>query len=337
VALSGGVDSSTAAALLKEGGFDVVAAIMVFEGIPCDAVGVARHLAQHLNIPFHIFDFTNEFHNAIITNFIKEYGKGRTPNPCILCNELIKFGLLLKKAEELGVNKIATGHYVRIEKHNGRYLLKRGVDKNEQSYFLYRLQQKQLSKIIMPIGSYKKVDVRRLARKLKLPFAQRKKSQDICFIPDGDCVAYLQKLVPTRVGPVYDKSGQKIGEHKGILFYTYGQRRGIGIRHTYPYYVTKIDAENNALYVGEKKDVYKSQLIAKDLRFFSFDILEKKLQVMAKARYASPLSRATIEPFAKDRVKVTFAKSQWALTPGQSVVFYQDDILVGGGIIDEIL
>ncbi len=337
VALSGGVDSSTAAALLKQRGSDVAAAIMVFEGISCDAVGFARQLAKHLGIHFHIFDFTNEFHNAIISNFIKEYRKGRTPNPCVLCNEQIKFGLLLQKAEELGINKVATGHYARIEKHNGRYLLKRGVDKNEQSYFLYRLKQKQLSKITLPVGSHTKGEVRKLARKFKLPSAQHKKSQDICFIPNGNCVAFLQNVVPTRSGPIYDKNGQEIGEHKGVLFYTYGQRRGIGIRHTSPYYVIKIDAENNALYVGEKKDVYRSQLIAKDVHFLPFDVLDKKLEVVAKPRYVSPLSKAMIEPYGRDRLKVTFKRPQWALTPGQSVVFYQDDVLVGGGVIDEIM
>ena len=312
-------------------------AIMVFEGVLDEDIDYASGVAQKLNIPFHVFDFAKEYQEKIIENFVSEYSHGRTPNPCVLCNKFIKFDLFLKKATELGIDKIATGHYAGVEEDDGRFILKRGKDKNEQSYFLYRLDQKQLSKIVLPLGLYTKQEVRKLAAEFNLPTAQRKKSQDVCFIPDGDYTAYLKKFLKPKPGPVLDKTGKKIGGHKGIVFYTNGQRKGIGISHKNPYYVIRIDAQNNAIYVGEKNDIYKSKLIAKDLNFISVNSLEEKLQVLAKARYFAPLSEATIEPYSYKCVKVEFKSPQWALTPGQSVVFYRDDLVLGGGIIDEVL
>ena len=336
VALSGGVDSSTTAALLKEANFDVETAIMVFEGVQQEEIDIARSAAQSLKIPFHCFDFSEPYKNIIVDNFIQEYKLGRTPNPCILCNKHIKFDLFLQKAEAMGMSKIATGHYAGIEEKNGRYLLMRGKDRNEQSYFLYQLRQKQLSKILLPLAGYNKKKVRELAHAYNLPTANRKKSQDVCFIPDGNHTAYFKKILQPIPGPIMDKSEKVIGEHKGIFHYTFGQRRGIRISHKSPYYVIKIDAKKNAIYVGEKSDVYKSKLIATDLNFIPFDLLEQRLEVMARHRYISPLAAAILEPLTKDKVKVIFKKPQWALTPGQSVVFYQDEIVLGGGIIEEI-
>ena len=337
VALSGGVDSSAAAAVLKQYGYQVEGAIMVFRGVSQEAVDHASEVTEQLCIPFHCFDFAAEFQDIIISDFIEEYKRGKTPNPCILCNKQIKFGLFMEKAEEMGIFKVATGHYARIEKENGRFLLKRGIDANEQSYFLYCLDQSQLSRIMLPLGSLTKKAVRKLTRKQGLRSARRKKSQDICFVPDGDdYMSYLERMVPQQSGPIYDKDGQLIGQHRGIMYYTYGQRRGIRISHKRPYYVIKIDAPNNAIYVGERKDTYRSQLIARDPNFIPFDKLTQRLQVLAKPRYVSPLSSAMIEPFMEDRVKVTFEKPQGALTPGQSIVFYQGDVVLGGGIIDEI-
>jgi tRNA-specific 2-thiouridylase len=336
VALSGGVDSSFAAALLKEDNFDVEAAIMCFQGVLQDDIEYARSAAQALGVPFHCFDFAKEYQKIIVDNFIQEYRKGRTPNPCILCNKHIKFDLFVRTAAKMNIEKIATGHYARIEKKDGRYLLQRGKDKNEQSYFLYRLDQQQLAQTILPLGLYTKQQVRKLAKKIHLPTVARKKSQDVCFIPDGDYVSYLKKFLHPTPGPIMDKRGNVIGKHDGIFSYTYGQRRGLGISHKHPYYVIKIDAQNNAVYVGEEKDIYKSRLVATDVHFIPFDTLEKPLEVMAKARYVSPGSSATIEPLAEQKVSVTFKKPQMALTPGQSVVFYQDDIVVGGGIIEEV-
>ena len=337
VALSGGVDSSTAAAILKENGFDVEGAIMSFEGVLDEDIDYARGAAQILNIPFHCFDFTKEYQKVIIENFIQEYKRGRTPNPCVLCNKHVKFDLFLKEAEKMGIERIATGHYACIEHQDDKYLLKRGKDKNEQSYFLYRLDQNQLSKILLPLATSTKQKVRKLAQRLDLPTANRKKSQDVCFIPDGDYISYLKKFLHPTPGPILDKNGKVIGEHKGIFAYTYGQRRGIGISHKRPYYVIRIDAQNNAIYVGERKDVFKSQLIATDLNFIPFDKLDKPLEVMAKVRYFSALFAANIEPFENKMVKVTFKKPQLALTPGQSVVFYQGDVVLGGGIIEEVV
>ena len=336
VALSGGVDSSTAAALLKEDNYDVEAAIMCFEGVLQDDIEYAQGAAQTLDIPFHHFDFTKEYQEIIVDNFIREYRRGRTPNPCVLCNKHIKFDLFVRAAEKMGIEKIATGHYAQIEEKDGRFLLKRGNDKNEQSYFLYRLNQQQLSQTILPLASYTKQQVRKLAKKFHLATVARKKSQDVCFIPDGNYVSYLKKFLLPTPGPIMDKHGKVIGKHKGIFSYTYGQRRGLGISHTHPYYVIKIDAQNNAVYVGEEKDVYTSHLIATDVHFIPFDILEKPLDVMAKPRYVSPGHAATIEPLDEQRVSLTFKQPQMALTPGQSVVFYQDDVVVGGGIIEEI-
>ncbi|MEO0141806.1 MAG: tRNA 2-thiouridine(34) synthase MnmA [candidate division WOR-3 bacterium] len=338
VALSGGVDSSTAAFLLKKNGHSVSGATIFFKGVSNEDVEYARRVCEILDIPYYTFDFADAYQRAIVENFLEEYQSGRTPNPCVRCNQLIKFGLFLNKALEMGFEKIATGHYARLEEKDGVYLLKRGRDKNEQSYFLYRLNQKQLSKILLPLGEFTKEEVRNIARKMNLPTHQRKKSQDVCFLPDTDYVVYLKNIIPEKKGPILNQEGKKIGEHRGIVYYTYGQRKRLGISHSKPLYVVKIDAENNAIYVGEKKDVYKRELIASNFNFiYDFD-LSKPIKVLAKARYFAPLSPATVRiiPGTPLKVRVTFEKPQWALTPGQSVVFYKDDILLGGGIIEEV-
>ncbi len=336
VALSGGVDSSTAAALLKETGYEIEAAIMLFEGIKQENVELAARVAQDLRIPFHHVDLRHEFEQLIMNNFADEYSRGRTPNPCVLCNKLLKFDLLLQRTGK-SCSGIATGHYARIEEKNGRYLLKRGIDKNEQSYFLYRLNQKQLSRTMLPLGGYTKDQVREMARKYGLPTAQRAKSQDVCFITDGDYASHLTKSLGQPSGPIVNEQGKIVGQHKGIIRYTIGQRHGLGISHKQPYYVTRIDADNNTIHVGSRKDVFKRGLIATDLNFIPFDTLDRNLEVTAKIRYFSPLSKGCVEPIDQYSVKVRFNKPQWAITPGQSVVFYQDDLVLGGGIIDKAL
>lgn len=336
VALSGGVDSSTAAALLKQQGHHVEGAIMVFQGVTDEAVDCARSAAEYIHIPFHRFDLTDEFHHAVIKNFINEYSQGRTPNPCILCNEYIKFGAFMKMAEELGFSKVATGHYATVDENNGRFLLRRGKDTNEQSYFLYRLHQQQLARTVLPMGQYTKQEVRDMAHRFGLPTARRTKSQDVCFVPDNDYISFLKDYVPQHPGPILDKDGNVIGEHKGIIAYTCGQRRGIGLSRAEPYYVTKIDAEQNAIYVGDKDDVYRRQLRAGAVHFVLFDTLTERIKVQAKPRYIAPLAEASVEPLPDNAVEVIFAQPQLAPTPGQSVVFYQDDVLVGGGIIEEV-
>ena len=337
VALSGGVDSSVAAALLQEAGYQVEGAIMILEGMQEENMDYARAAAHQLDIPFHSFDFRRQHQERVIDYFVSEYQLGRTPNPCVVCNKIIKFSLFMQKAQEIGIDLMATGHYAGIEQKNGRYLLKKGVDSNEQSYFLYRLEQIHLAPTLFPLEQYTKEQVRAVARNHKLPTAKRKKSQDVCFIPDGDYNSFLKKHITTHPGPILDSKGHRIGEHKGIVHFTIGQRHGIGISHKHPYYVTKIDVDNNAIYVGEKGEVYKKEFYARDLNFIPFDTLAQGMEVSAKVRYFSPLSEATIEPFGEGQVKVVFKKPQWAITPGQSAVFYQGDLVVGGGIIDQVI
>lgn len=336
VAQSGGVDSSTAAAILKEQGYYVEGATMWFEGVLEEDLDFAQKTCEKLAIRHRTLDFKEIYQQTVIDNFVEEYKIGRTPNPCVWCNKFIKFGLFLEKAESLGFDRIATGHYAGIVKTGETYTLKQGVDKNEQSYFLYRLDQYQLSKIIMPLCNHTKKQVRSLAKEYGLPTAQRKKSQDVCFLPDGDYARYFRKIMTFNPGSIISKHGKKIGDHKGIAFYTYGQRKGLGISHKKPYYVIKIDALKNVLYVGEKEDVYKRELIAGDLSFISGKELAGAVAVFAKARYNAPLALAIIEKIG-DKVKVIFDKPQWALTPGQSVVFYQEGNVLGGGIIEEIV
>jgi tRNA-specific 2-thiouridylase len=243
----------------------------------------------------------------------------------------------MKKAHQIGIGHMATGHYAGIEQEHGRYVLKKGIDKNEQSYFLYKLNQVQLSKTIFPLAKRTKDEVRTIARTRKLPTAKRKKSQDVCFIPDGNYTSFLEDRIRQNPGPILNSEGTQIGQHKGIIHYTIGQRHGIGISHKHPYYVTKIDAAKNAIYIGERKQVYKKELIARDLNFIPFDTLEQCITASAKVRYFSPLSEALVEPMGDDNVRVKFKKPQWAITPGQSVVFYQEDLVIGGGIIDKVV
>ncbi|KPL15397.1 hypothetical protein AMJ74_01600 [candidate division WOR_3 bacterium SM1_77] len=337
VALSGGVDSSVAAALLQESGDHTEGAIMILEGMKEESIDFAERVTERLHIPFHRFDFRQEHQEEVINYFVKEYQLGRTPNPCVLCNKIIKFSLFMQKAQEMGMDSMATGHYAGIEKTNSRYLLKKGIDNTEQSYFLYRLDQKQLSKTIFPLEQYTKDEVRAVARKHKLPTAKRKKSQDVCFIPDGDYTSLLKTRIPENPGPILKNDGKQVGQHKGIIHYTIGQRHGIGISHKSPYYVTKIDVEKNAIYIGEKEQVYRKEFIARDLNFIPFDVLEDSMDVSAKVRYFSPLSEALVEPVGRDKVKVMFKKPQWAITPGQSAVFYKESLVIGGGIIDTVL
>jgi len=333
VAMSGGVDSAAAALILKRAGYDIAGGILVFKGISEQAVAKARETAHHLDIPFFTFDIRREFQKRIIDHFIAEYRSGRTPNPCVWCNTYIKCDLLLNRARVLGVSMIATGHFARIREHEGRYLLKRGVDKNEQSYFLYRLDQKRLSRMIMPLGTYTKQKVRDLARRFGLPASESKKSQDVCFVPEGDYASLIRNSTAVKKGPIKNMHGEVIGEHAGIAFYTIGQRRGIGVSGRSPYYVTKLDVKNNTLYVGSRADCYASSLVAAQVHSILPGQVELPMVVRAKVRYVSSLAQAVITAETRQRVKVLFRRRQWAPTPGQSVVFYDKDCVLGGGII----
>jgi len=348
IAMSGGVDSSVAAALLKEQGYDVVGMTMHIWDVPdslrscCGykAVSDAQRVCAKLNIPFYTVDTRDIFKEKVIQDFCHEYPKGRTPNPCIRCNQFIKFDFLLNKAKELKADKIATGHYVKVEYdvNKNRWLLKKGIDeKKDQSYVLYTMTQEQLSKTLFPLGMMKKTEVRAIAKKLDLIVAEKPDSQEICFIPDDDYVKFLKATYPDKSlpGRILDTNGKVIGKHPGIIYYTIGQRRRIKIASSEPLYVIKIDTEHNNITVGNEKKVYQKNFIARDLNFIGIKELTETIQAYAKIRYMHKPGLADIKPI-KNGVAVEFKQGQWAITPGQAVVFYDNDTVIGGGTINVI-
>jgi tRNA-specific 2-thiouridylase len=340
-AMSGGIDSSVAAAILKEEGCHVIGVTMQVwppDG-PSHAVEDAKKAAGQLGITHHVIDLRDIFARKVITEFCLEYSLGRTPNPCITCNRDIKFGALLEKARELGADYIATGHYARIEmaSDSGRYLLKKGADRyKEQSYWLYSLTQAQLRQIILPLGKLTKEKVRETGGRLQLPAPSRPESQDICFIPDNNYPRFLKERLPeaARPGPILDRGGNILGEHRGILFYTVGQRRNLGIAASEPQYVIGIDPEKNAIVVGGRQEIYRRELTASRLNWIAMDKPSEPIALSARVRQRHREVSATITLTADDGVRVIFEQPQPAITPGQSVVFYQGDTVIGGGIID---
>ncbi|MDI6822200.1 MAG: tRNA 2-thiouridine(34) synthase MnmA [Actinomycetota bacterium] len=352
VAMSGGVDSSVTAALLKEQGYEVIGITMQiwpsdklaeeadrFGGC-CSlaAVDDARRVAFKLDIPYYVINFREIFAQKVIANFCEEYTRGRTPNPCIRCNQHIKFDALLKKAKELNADFIATGHYARIgfDKEKKRYILKKGIDAaKDQSYVLYIMTQEQLAHTLMPLGNLTKTEARRKAAELGLPVAEKPESQEICFIPDNDYGKFLKEYIPkvAQSGPILDSRGNLLGEHKGIIFYTIGQRKGLGISAKEPLYVIAIDRERNAIVVGSEDEVYGSELIAEEVNYISIRQLTRSIKVKAKIRYKMKEAEAVVTPLNGGKVQVKFTQPQRAITPGQAVVFYQDDVVVGGGRI----
>ncbi|SFL27081.1 tRNA 2-thiouridine(34) synthase MnmA [Halanaerobium salsuginis] len=348
IAMSGGVDSSVAAALLKEQGYEVIGGTMhIFpdyeeatdrEDHCCSysAVRDAKRVAQKLGIPHFVFNLQQEFQTEVIDYFAAEYEVGRTPNPCVMCNREIKFAALLKKAREIGCDYIASGHYAKVEKRDGRYILKKGLDENkDQSYMLYVLNQDQLSHTLFPLSEYTKSEIRAKAKELGFSVHNKAESQEICFVPDDDYVRFLDTNYPeiSKSGPILDSEGKRVGTHNGLSHYTIGQRRGIGVALGYPIYVIKLDHEKNAVIVGEDKAVYTQGLVAEDINLIPFATISGKMEVLAKIRYNSSPVRAKIEMIAEDKIKVDFESPQRAVTPGQSVVFYLDDLVLGGGII----
>ncbi len=354
VAMSGGVDSSLAAALLKKAGYEAIG--MTFRmwpknecgasfGRACcnlEAVTRARAVAEDLGIPYYVFDFSEEFKKKVIDYFCEEYLKGFTPNPCVICNEKIKFGLLHEKALALDADLIATGHYVDkgFDKKRNRFLLKEGRDKEkDQSYFLFSLSQEQLKYAIFPLANYTKEKTRKTAKKFKLKTYNTISSQDICFIQDLSYAEYIKKKtgVEIKEGDIADKNGKVLGRHKGIPFYTIGQRRGLGIAHKEPLYVTGIDRETNRIIVGTKKDVLKRSLVAHKMNWIAIENIDKPLWVKAKIRYNHKRQDALVSPIGPDSVRLDFDKPQEAPTPGQAVVFYDKDVVLGGGWIREVV
>lgn len=350
VGLSGGVDSSVAALLLKEKGYDVIGVSMkIWEGEyskrsgrhscygpeELEDIEDARKVSERLGIPFYEVDLVKEYKEIVLEYFKREYFKGKTPNPCVRCNQMIKFNALLKKAQNMGIDfdYFATGHYARVEYNEklNRYILKRGIDsRRDQSYFLYGLSQSQLSIIIFPLGKYKKEDVRRIARDFGLNVHDKEESQDFY----GGNYRELLDINDTS-GPIIDRYGRVIGTHRGIWNYTIGQRKGIGIPSEKPLYVIDIDQERNALIVGEEKDLYREEFIVEDVNWIAIEKLEAPMDVSVKIRYKMEETEAQIIPTDENRVLVKFNTPQRAVTPGQASVFYQQDIVVGGGIIEE--
>jgi tRNA-specific 2-thiouridylase len=348
VAMSGGVDSSVAAALLKQEGHEVIGMTMQLWSLTDEkknsngfsshnATEDARKVAHKLKIPHHVIDLRDIFTRTIIDDFCQEYSLGRTPNPCIRCNKYIKFGILREKIRELGVDFLATGHHARIERGNtGQFLLKKGLDRQkDQSYFLCQLSQEQLSHTLFPIGNLTKDRVRKIAREIGLPVADRQESQEICFIPDDDYAGFLKDHAspPVISGPILDREGNVLGEHQGIMFYTIGQRRGLGIAAAKPLYVTSIEPERNAIVVGTREQIYNDELTADNLNWIAGIHPELPINIKARVRYRHPEAEAIVSPKDKTNIYVKFIKPQMAITPGQAVVFYDGDTVIGGGTI----
>lgn len=340
VGLSGGVDSSVAAYTLLQQGYEVIGVTMHVWGNMEEntAVKDAKKVADHLGIPHFVIDFTKEFKQKVVDYFINEYMNGRTPNPCNMCNRFVKWEALLERAKEFGADYVATGHYARIKTlENGRLVvMNSSTAVKDQTYALNQLRQDQLVRTIMPIGQYSKDEIRQLAKDAGIPVADKPDSQDICFIPDGDYKAFLEKYADRKlpsIGNFVNENGVVLGIHKGITNYTVGQRKGLGIALGKPVFVSAIRPETNEVVISDTGDVYSRELLCNKLNFMAVEDLAEPTEVTAKIRYAHKGSPCTIEKIAEDTVKCTFHEDVRAITPGQSVVFYQDDYVFGGGII----
>ena len=350
VGLSGGVDSSVAAYLLKEQGYDVIGVTMqiwqeedsctVEENGGCcglSAVEDARRVAQKLDIPYYVMNFRKEFQKQVIDYFTREYLEGRTPNPCIACHRYVKWESLLKRSLEIGADYIATGHYARVEQlPNGRYAIRNSVTaKKDQTYALYNLTQEQLARTLMPVGAYTKDEIRKIAEEAGLLVAYKKDSQEICFVPDNDYARFIKnstgKTIPK--GNFVLADGKVIGEHQGIIHYTIGQRKGLNLSMGHPVFVTKIRPDSNEVVIGENEDLFVNTLICDRVNFMAMEGLEEEVRLKAKIRYNHPGAECVISPAEDGKVRVTFDQPQRAITPGQAVVFYQGEYVAGGGII----
>ena len=354
VAMSGGVDSSVAAALLVEQGYDVIGLMLHLWSEPgpgvdnrcCtpQAVDDARRVARALGIPFRLLNAERRFQTQVVEYFIQEYACGHTPNPCLACNRHIKFGYLLDLALSLDAEYLATGHYARVRQIEGQYQLLRGIDRDkDQSYVLYMLGQEQLQHVLWPLGTYHKSRVRAIAQDLDLPVADREESQDICFVRDQDYRRFLRDHAPdaVRPGTILDITGREIGQHQGLPFYTIGQRRGLGIAaqrgaaQAEPLYVLAIDAARNALIVGPASQLGRRTLQVKDVSFVAGPPPSFPASTTIKIRYTGDEVTATLHPADKGTIQVTLDRPLRDVTPGQGAVFYQDEIVLGGGIISD--
>ena len=344
IAMSGGVDSSAAAHLIMQSGYDAMGATMkLISDLPLNEnqtdsdVIAARRSCEKLGIEHTVIDLCHEFKKSVVDNFVSVYLKGETPNPCIVCNKNIKFGALMNSASALGCVKLATGHYAKTELiGSGRYLLKCATDEDkDQSYMLWTLSQEQLSKVILPLGNLKKSDVRELAASLSFENAYKKDSQDVCFIPDG-CYSQFIELytgIKSKPGNYIDSNGKMLGRHKGIINYTIGQRKGLGIALGQPMFVTDKSFKDNTVTLGSNEDLFKKTLIASDINLIATDKIDKPIKVQAKARYRQKATPATVVQLDENTLRVEFDEPIRAISPGQSVVIYDGDIVIGGGII----
>jgi len=355
VAMSGGVDSSVAAALLSEEGYDVIGitmktwGFMEVGGAPkhesgccsLDAIFDAKNVATNLGFPHYTVDFTKSFESEVIDNFVDEYLHGRTPNPCVVCNRKIKWEELLKKADSLDAKYVATGHYADIEynEQTDRYCLKNSADNHkDQTYALWGLTQESLSRTLLPLGKYTKKEIRNLAEEFNLKTANKPDSQEICFVADNNYERFLREREPEKISGIEEGDliyhGKIIGQHRGIPFYTVGQRKGLGIAIGTPVYVKKIDVENNTIEIGDKEELLETTLEAEDINFISKNSLESGENVIAKIRYSDPGSDAQVIEASEDKFKIKFVEPKSAITPGQSVVLYDPNgYVLAGGVI----
>ncbi|MBN1659465.1 MAG: tRNA 2-thiouridine(34) synthase MnmA [Anaerolineae bacterium] len=341
--MSGGVDSSVVTALLVEQGYDVAGVMMRLwaeeENRCCapDAVEDARQVAAQLDIPFDVVDYQALFRSCVVDYFVAEYGRGRTPNPCLACNRQVRFGRLLAQVLASGAGYMATGHYARIDRAGGRYRLLKGVDRQkDQSYVLYMLGQEELAHLLFPLGGYTKAEVRAMARARGLPVAERDESMELCFVADDDYRRFLREHAPETIepGPILDTAGREIGRHGGLPFYTIGQRRGLGIAAPDPLYVIGLDTARNALVVGTEGELGRRRLTAGQVSYVSGHPPDGPVCVEAKIRYRATLAPATWEALKGGRARVEFDTPLRDITPGQAVVAYQGDVVLGGGIIE---
>ena len=350
VAMSGGVDSSVVAGLIKEAGYNTIGVTMCFNithndgkasccGI--DGIADAKRAADILDIPHYVFNFAHDINAFIIDNFTDEYLNGRTPNPCVRCNQHLKFGTLYQKVKNLGAQYLATGHYGKIEFNAvlGRHELKKAIDpKKDQSYFLCSMKKETLPSVMFPLGGLTKPEVRALARKFNLNTADKPESQDICFVPSSGYKKFIEDRVGPRAmtpGPFVDENGKVIGQHKGLANYTIGQRDKLGLSLGYPVYVYKMDRATNTVHIGNLRQLYSGGLKASGMNWVSMEIPQETIEVSARIRYNSPEVKAHLTMLDNDRVEVKFASPQKSVTPGQTVVFYDGDLVLGGATIDQ--
>lgn len=348
VGLSGGVDSSVAAYLLKEQGYEVIGVTMVNfreENLPVDTEGSsdkivedASRVADFLGIEHHVIDFCKEFQEHVIDYFTREYLSGRTPNPCVLCNREIKWRAMMEMGEKLGAEWMATGHYAQIlQLENGRYTVKcSATAAKDQTYALCHLTQEQLKRTKMPLGAYTKEEIRKIAAEVGIPVAHKAESMEICFIPDHDYANFIKKYTGKELpeGNYVNKSGEVLGRHKGIIHYTVGQRKGLNLAMGHPVFVSEIRPETNEVVIGEQEDIFSDQLQCSSLNAMAVEQFTTGMEVVAKIRYHHKGAPAVLEVIGEDKLIVKFQEPQRAITPGQAVVFYQNDYVAGGALID---